>query len=857
MSMREPETDGLADVEDIYPLTAAQQGILLHALTAEGASIYRPSISCDISGALDLDALERAWQELVRRHAALRTAIVWEDVDEPVQVVLKHVDAWLDRGTFALNADGNVAAPLERFELGQKQAIGDGSQAPLARLGVLRFDRDTWRLVFSFHHLILDGWSVGVLLQELFTLYALKGSARLPPPRATFAEFVEQSAGFDAEAAQRFWQAYLADYRGSATWGGLVTGEAADSSIGLVEAQLAQSDTSALRVMLRQHELTLSTLVQGVWALLMGYYSGERDVLFGAAVSGRSLACEGIETLVGMCVNTIPVRAQISGSESVVEFLRRLQSDAALLRDFEQTPLVSIQRWAGLNSRQQPFLSLVAVENYPVGDALSQADSGLQIDNVSIGEETNYPLVLNVTESNCLLLSLRYHEARVARPDAEQLLARYAQLLRSVVARPTQAASRIQLVDDAERELLLRPANAPLLSPADLVLLRFNEQVRLRGAAEAVVCEGQRLDYATLDADAQRWAKRLRALGVGPESRVGLCMDRGINLLAAMLGILKAGAAYVPLDPMQPAERLHFMSNDAGVEVLLTEERHAGLWESGTRSLLIWEQEWPLLANEAGADYSAEIEPENLAYVIYTSGSTGRPKGSLVTHANLARLFTAAEQHFAFDSSDVWTLFHSFGFDFSVWEIWGALLYGGRLVVVPEQVSRSSEAYYRLVALEHVTVLNQTPSAFLTFDQEDEHARAPLSLRYVIFGGEALDPSRLRAWIDRHGDQRPELVNMYGITETTVHVTFRRLLREDLVAPSLVGCPLRDLSVYVLDREQRLLPRGIKGELYVGGAGVSRGYCDRPELTAELAHAILDVEFLAAVAVGTIVVERD
>ena len=833
MSMREAEIDSVADVEDIYPLTAAQQGILLHALATEGASIYRPSISCDIRGALDLDGLERAWRELVRRHAVLRSAIVWEDVDEPVQLVLKHVEAWLDRGAFGLPTEEGVAARLQRFELQQRRSIGDGSQAPLARLGVLRFERETWRLVFSFHHLILDGWSVGVLLRELFMLYALKGSARLPPPRAKFSEFVELAARFDADAAQRFWQGYLSDYRGSQTWGGLLAGQGVGSSIALVEGQLSQSETRSLRAMLRQNQLTLSTLVQGVWALLMGYYSGERDVLFGAAVSGRSLACEGIEELVGMCVNTIPVRAQICTTESVIEFLKRLQADAARLRDFEQTPLVSIQRWARFAARQQPFLSLVAVENYPVDDALSEADPGLRIDNVSISEETNYPLVLNVTESHHLLLSLRYQEGRVAGTDAEQLLARYTRLLRSVVDQPSQIASSISLIEDSERALLLSPTSEAIVSQADLVLRRFNERVRLRGSAEAVSCEGQRLDYATLDADAQRWAKRLRGLGIGPEARVGLCMDRGVKMLTAMLGILKAGAAYVPLDPMHPPERLRFMSHDAGVEVLLTEERYAPLWQTGVRSVVIWEREWPLLADQSGADYSHELDPENLAYVIYTSGSTGRPKGSLVTHANLARLFAAAERHFSFDDKDVWTLFHSFGFDFSVWEIWGALVYGGRLVIVPEPVSRSSEAYYRLVTAECVTVLNQTPSAFLTFDHEDERARGGLALRYVIFGGEALEPSRLRSWIERHGDQRPALVNMYGITETTVHVTFRLMSRDDLAAPSLVGRPLSDLSVYVLDRELQPLPRGIKGELYVGGAGVSRGYCERADLTAE------------------------
>lgn len=833
MSIREPDIESPPEVEDIYPLTAAQQGILLHALTADDGAIYRPSISCDVRGPLDLDKLELAWQELVRRHAALRTAIVWEDVDEPVQLVLKQVDAWLDRGATCVAADADAASVIEHFELDLKAAIGDGSRAPLARLGVLRCDRDAWRLVFSFHHLVLDGWSVGILLRELFSLYALSGTSRLPAPRMTFAEFIDLHADADEESARQFWQAYLADYRGSQTWGGIVSEEAAASKIGLVEAELPDLESRALRGLLRQHQLTLGTLLQGVWALLMGYYSGESDVLFGAAVSGRSVACTGIEDLVGMCVNTVPVRARISEGESIVDFLKRLQREAAMLRDFEQTPLVSIQRWARFNPRQTPFSSLVAVENYPVDSALGQVSPELQVDNVSVSEETNYPLVLNATDAKTLLLALRHHEARVSRADAEQLLARYVRLLRAVIERPDQTPNSVVLLDERERALVLEPPRETGLERSQLVLARFNEQVRVRASEEAVSDERQRLSYGVLDADARRWAERLRAMGVGPEARVGLCMDRGVKMLSAMLGILKAGAAYVPLDPMHPPERLRFMSHDSGVEVLLTEERYASLWATAPCSLLVWEREWPILAEAAGADYSHDVDPDHLAYVIYTSGSTGRPKGSLVTHANLARLFTAAERDFVFDSQDVWTLFHSFGFDFSVWEIWGALIYGGRLVIVPEAVSRSSEAYYRLVAHERVSVLNQTPSAFLAFDQEDELRRSSLGLRYVIFGGEALEPAKLRSWIERRGDRYPELVNMYGITETTVHVTFRRISASDIGGPSFVGRPLSDLSVYVLDRRQQPLPPGIKGELYVGGAGVSRGYCDRPDLTAE------------------------
>lgn len=351
----------------------------------------------------------------------------------------------------------------------------------------------------------------------------------------------------------------------------------------------------------------------------------------------------------------------------------------------------------------------------------------------------------------------------------------------------------------------------------------------------AVLLDGQRLTYRELNERANQLAHFLRKLGVGPDVFVGIYLDRTLDLVVGLLGILKAGGAYVPIDPQYPRERATFMLLDSNSPVIVTQlSLVQELGAPGAR-VVVLDREWTSIAREPTSSPSNLSSPDNLAYVIYTSGSTGTPKGTLISHRNVVRLFSATQPLFGFDSLDVWTMFHSSAFDFSVWELWGALFYGGRVVVVPFGISRSPPDFYRLLQKEGVTVLNQTPSAFRQLIRAEESAAAPggLALRYVIFGGEALDLNSLKPWFDRHGDRKPQLVNMFGITETTVHVTYRALSAADLGAGSMIGKPIPDLQVYLLDEQQRPVARGEPGEIYVGGAGVARGYLNRPELNAQ------------------------
>jgi amino acid adenylation domain-containing protein len=355
--------------------------------------------------------------------------------------------------------------------------------------------------------------------------------------------------------------------------------------------------------------------------------------------------------------------------------------------------------------------------------------------------------------------------------------------------------------------------------------------------AVALVYGEDTLTYDKLNTRANQLAHHLRKRGVGPEVLVGICVERSIEMIVGLLGILKAGGAYVPLDPAYPKERLAFILQDTAVPVLLTQQRLLeALPECGAKVICL-DSNWEIIAQEKTDNLVSEATAENLAYVIYTSGSTGKPKGVLVSHGNVMRLMKATEPWYNFDQEDVWTLFHSYAFDFSVWEIWGVLLYGARLVIVPYDVSRSPKDFYNLLVNERVTVLNQTPSAFYQLIQAEEtlFPKNDLALRLIIFGGEALELQSLKPWFKRHGDQNPQLVNMYGITETTVHVTYRPITNEDVQSGqgSVIGERIPDLQLYVLDGNLQPVPIGVAGELFVGGAGLARGYHNRPELTVE------------------------
>jgi amino acid adenylation domain-containing protein/non-ribosomal peptide synthase protein (TIGR01720 family) len=820
-----------AEVADLYPLSPMQSGMLFHSLAEPGDTTYVTQLRVDIDG-VDVARFRAAWQACVERHEVLRTGFV-TTVDRPLQWVARHVQ--LDVQVRDLRHVGDVEPALDELAAAQRTGF-DLAKPPLMRLVLARISERRHHFIWSCHHLLLDGWSTSHLLGQVLRLYA--GDA-VDPPATRYRDYIAWLASRDPADSRGYWTTQLQPLDEPTRLAHALPRVARGDGHASREYRIDERTSGRWTDFARREHITLNTLVQGAWALLLARYTGQRTVAFGATTSGRPDTLHGAHEMLGLFINTLPVVATLPAQQPVADWLRELQAGQLAAREHEHTPLYDVQQWAGQGGRAL-FDSLVVFENYPVDAALRQGEvAGLGFSATASAEDTHYPMALSVSHEGALVMRYGYSREHFDHDTVDRIACQLEQLLASICEAPERALGTLALLTPQQQADLLQQGRIerPCARTESLPGLHelIASQALRRPEAIAAVCGPERLSYGELNRRANRLAHRLIALGVRLEVRVGVAMERSVDLVVALIAVLKAGGAYVPLDPQYPAERLSWVVQDSGMTLLLT---HAGLRErlaSVEGGVDVLELDQDLLAAAPEHDPQVPMHSEQLAYVIYTSGSTGRPKGAQLSHANVVRLLQSTHAWFGFDERDVWTLFHSYAFDFSVWEIFGALCHGGTLMIVPFLVSRSPRDMLQLLRDERVTVFNQTPSAFTQLLQVPElDETGDLSLRLVIFGGEALEPESLRRWIDRFGDERPRLVNMYGITETTVHVTYRPITRADLDGSrSPIGRPIPDLGLRVLDAHLQPVPVGVAGELYVAGAGLARGYLNRTGLSAE------------------------
>ncbi|MGK4585533.1 amino acid adenylation domain-containing protein [Kitasatospora sp. HPMI-4] len=837
----------VAPLADVLPLAPLQQGLFFHALyDTEGPDVYTTQLTLGLQGPLDPRALRAAAGSALDRHPHLRVALRQLDDGRAVQVVHREVELpWREVDLGHLDADAQ-RAELDRLCAADRARRFDPAVPPLLRFTLVRLAEDRHVMVLTNHHILWDGWSIGVLIGEILSLYR-EGDDRRLPRAVPFRDYLAWVAGQDADAAREAWRSALAGVE-EAT---LLAGPDHTRRPRLPEklrTLLSQELSDSLTATARRLGVTLNTLVQAAWGLVLGHLTGREDVVFGAVVSGRPAELPGVERMVGLFINTLPVRVSTRAAEPLSALLARLQEEQSALLPHQHIGLPEIQRWTG--GTGELFDTAVAFENYPL-DAGTLADPAheLRITEAAVQDGTHYPLTLVVIPGDRLDLRLAYRPDLFDRTAAEQIVARFRRVLGALVADTSLPTGRLDLLTGAEREALL-PASTTGTPQAPSTTLPELFQAQAARTPEAVALTTDRLSlrYRELNEEANRLARLLIAAGAGPEQVVALALPRSADLVVALLAVLKTGAAYLPVDPDSPADRISFILSDASPVLLVTQREVAERLPEDAVPRLLLDEAGTVRARarqSAGdptdADRRSPLLPDHPAYIIYTSGSTGRPKGVVIPHRNVVRLFSATDHWFGFGGGtgepDVWALFHSYAFDFSVWEIWGPLLHGGRLVVVPYLVSRSPSDVLRLLLREGVTVLNQTPSAFYQLLQAEEElgTGAIAALRTVVFGGEALDLGRLADWYRAHPDHGPRLVNMYGITETTVHVTYRPLDAATVAAAtgSAIGCAIPDLDLRVLDGGLRPVPAGVAGELYVTGAGLARGYSGRPGLTAE------------------------
>jgi amino acid adenylation domain-containing protein len=832
---------------DPAPASFAQRRLWFVDRLEPGSAAYNVPVFRRLRGALDAAALGRALSGVAARHEALRTTFA-EGADGPVQVVAPPAPVPLPVDDLAPLEPAARLAEAERRAGDEAATPFDLAAGPLLRARLLRLAADDHVLLLTLHHTVCDGFSLEVIQRELAALYrAERGGApaELPALALQYGDYAAWQRG-EAQAAALdeaigWWRERLAGAPPLQLPADRPRPAAVSDRGATAALELDDGTAEAVRALARREGTTPFAVLLSAFAVLAGRWARERDVLVGMAVAGRTRP--ELEPLAGNFVNLLALRLDLADDPTARELVARASAVVADALDRQEVPFERlVEAVAPERALGRTPLAQVVFGYQDVSERELRLD-GLQAEPFrATAGTTHFDLTLNVVgqdgrmRTECLYSTDLFDAGTIHR-----LLAQYATLLRALAADPGAAVSTLPLVDADERARLLAAGAA--VAPVQAVTTlhaRFAAQAARTPGAVAVTCEGQSLRYGELEARANRLARHLQSLGVGPETRVGLCVERSMEMVVAILGVLKAGGAYVPLDPAYPAERLAYVLEDAGIGILLTQAHLAdALAATGARAVCL-DADWPSIGALPADAPGSRAAPGNTAYVIYTSGSTGKPKGCAVTHANATRLFSSTEAWFGFGETDVWTLFHSYAFDFSVWEIWGALLYGGRLVVVPHLTSRTPAAFLALLESERVTVLSQTPSAFRQLAAADEDAAARgeapgLALRYVVFGGEALEPASLRGWVARRGDEAPRLVNMYGITETTVHVTWRPITRAEVEggAQSMIGIPLPDLSVHLLDPRGEPVPVGVPGEIHVGGAGVSLGYPGRPSLTAQ------------------------
>ena len=796
-----------------------------------------------ITNATDRIPLETVVDEVVQRHEILRTEF-HSLKGTPAQVVLPSARVTVNSVDLRNLAPQDRELKLLRLAQDEAQNPFDITLGPLVRATLFRLADAEHVLFVVVHRIVCDEASLRLLLSEVSSLYQSRVNGE-PQVRAEIAsqyrDIVARETLNSAEQLS-YWTQRL---RGSPSNIDFPT-DRQRSQVQVFRGAkqkmwLERPLLERLQVVAESQGADLFATLLAAFEVLLFRYSRQDDIVVGTRVSGRTRL--ELEKLIGPLENMLALRTDLSGEPSFTDLVRRVHQvtrEAFSHQDVAFETLVKQLHLERDLSRHPLFQIMFSMQDAATAVTFGERQSASLFEVDSTTEQFDLSVELAMKE-NKLQATFSYSVDLFDGPTIERIMQHFRILLESAATDPSLKITRMPLISEAERHQLLVEWNSIGVEypPVECVHSLFEVQVARTPNAVAVTYDNQALSYQELNQRANRLAHYLRKLGVGPDALVGICLERGFDMIVALLAVLKAGGAYLPLDPAYPKERLQFMLDDSSPAVLLTQEDLHGLFAGiGGRVPVLdmadahaWNLEPQINLDRA----SMGLTPRHLAYVIYTSGSTGAPKGVMVEHANVARLFAATDAWFRFDASDVWSLFHSYAFDFSVWEIWGALFYGGRVVIVPKDVARSPEDFYELLCRAKVTVLNQTPSAFRQLISAQAKSRETHCLRYVVFGGEALETAMLKPWYQNNQNQNTQLINMYGITETTVHVTYRPLTPADTErrGGSPVGCRIPDLRTYILDGHRQPVPVGVVGELYVGGAGVARGYLNRPELTSE------------------------
>ncbi|MGB8645080.1 MAG: amino acid adenylation domain-containing protein [Anaerolineae bacterium] len=827
-------------IQASYPLSPLQQGMLFHALYAPGSGVDIEQIIGALAHPVDAEALDRAWQRVIAFYPVLRTAFRWRGLDQPVQEVHAQAGCPLERMDWRALSAAEQQTRLDEL-IGTDRLRGfDLGRLPLMRLVLVQFGEADYRLIWTFHHILMDGRSFAPVLTQVFDLYDAFHIGRdleLAPSRP-FGDYIEWLQSVDWSKTASFWRELL---RGFRTPNSLVVARAAQpaSGHGWKQTRLPAAITYRLKSIAEEQGLSLNTLVQGAWALLLHRYGGERDVVFGAVRACRRSAFDGLgaEGMIGLFVNTVPVRAQVRPEDSLLSLLKALRREWITLRDYEHTPLYKIQEWSETPRGSSLFSSLLVFERDELNTLLRAQGGEWEKREFTLLEQTNYPLTAAGYGESELVLRLEYERPRLDDATVERMLGHWRTLFEGFAAGLNRRIADLSLLTEPERRELVVDWNNTRVDtgPTKLIYRRFEARSRETPDALAVIAGNQQLTYRELNERANQLAHFLVGMGVGPEVRVGIYLDRSVEMLVALLGILKAGGAFVALDPAHPPARLAYILSDTHAPVILTRESLFASFPAYDARLICLDVDWPVVAQYPGDNLPPRADLNNLAYIIYTSGSTGQPKGTMLSFRSLDATIQVLSRAYVIQPGDRVLQFASLTFDTSLEEIMPCLTSGATLVLRNDEMLSSTQGFMARCKDWGITVLD-LPTAYW---HELAHAglsqsEIPDSLRLVIIGGERAQPERLAEWRE-HVDPRVNLINTYGPTETTIIATMCQPFEMgggafDSIIP--IGRPIGNVRVYILDGAMQPVPIGVPGELYIGGNGLARGYFHRADLTA-------------------------
>lgn len=842
---------GPDNLQDLYPLSPMQQGMLFHSQLGHEQGAYTVQLSSRMQGDFSPALFERAWQEILNRHPSLRAVIVTPPRTDPLQGIVSNAKLpWFEHDWRDLGADFQREQWFRLLDTDRKKGF-EPESCPLMRCTVVQIEDASWRFLWSHHHLLTDGWCLPILMREVLECYeafalGLPYEAPLPPLYRTYIEWLQSK---DLNQAKVFWRDQLQGFDTPTTLGidlkRLHANTVNQTSrneprYDTCTIELDPSTTRSLNQLARSQGLTLSVLIQSAWSVLLSRYSGSHDVVFGATVSGRPAEIAGVEQMIGLFINTLPVRARIESSEVLTHFFSRMRDEQLARDEYAYTPLVDIHACTDVPKRHALFDSIVIFENYPVDSALDAQAQALRIDEVEVHEQTGFPLTLTAAPGERIPLKLAWETSRFETEDATHLLQHLTNLLKNLVTDlpETVAQWSASMMDAEEIHQICTQFNQTTYSTPEHLLTffaLFERQVKTHGSSIAITTEREELTYAELYKRSLKIAAQLRHEGAAPGKCIGIYQHRSANMLATLIAIQHTGASYVPLDPGYPVERIQYMLDDSQALLVVSEN---ALLETlpGSRSIVISVEallERPDQSNRSASILNDNHRTENaiseqdLAYIIYTSGSTGHPKGVPITHASLTNFLLSMRRAPGLLSTDVLLAVTTISFDIAGLELYLPLMTGARIVLASREAAMDGEKLVTLIQEQGVTVMQATPTTWRMLLE----TQSPISsLNKGFCGGEGVPQELAQALIACDID----VWNLYGPTETTIWSCTKRIQAHPLSgAYEDIGRPIDNTQTYIVDHELNLVPRGTAGELLIGGAGLSPGYWQRSDITAE------------------------